>query len=54
MSGWKPPFVPALQIPEFNWITANPIETHGISVIDAFLYALKKALFSPLSYSRFL
>lgn len=50
MSGWKPPFVPALEIPEFNWITANPIETHGIPVIHAFLYVLKKppcCSFSP-------
>lgn len=28
---WNPPFVPARQIPEFNWITTNPIEPRNTS-----------------------
>lgn len=31
MPGWNPPFVPARQIPEFNWITTNPIEPRDTS-----------------------
>lgn len=45
MSRWNLPLSPTGGIPDFNWITVNAIERHGIAVMHAFLCLLKQPLF---------